>query len=267
MSESAFGGGAMTGPLISVITVCKDSEEFIEQCVESVVTQELDDFEYVIIDGGSTDGTIQRLRRYEAHFSYWHTMPDRNLAHAFNRGVEHSLGEWLIFLNSDDFFADGTSLSRMSSHLIRHSKADVVFGRVELVTREQHSRPILQAGGPWKWSEFRRRDTIPHQAAFTNRRFFRRVGPFSEEFANADYEHYLRAGRDLSAIFVPELVSRMRTGGMSQVHISRTLRQRRLAQERHGVFPASWMAGALYWFYVARGVVGRWARRLPGLWR
>ena len=257
----------MTRPLISVITVCKDSEEFIEQCLESVVSQEFDDIEYLVIDGGSTDGTVQRVRLYEAHLSYWHTRPDRNLAHAFNRGVEHSSGEWLIFLNSDDFFANGTSLSRMSSHLIRHSKADVVFGRVELVTREQYPEPILRAGSPWRWSEFRRRDTIPHQAAFTNRRFFQRVGPFSEEFANADYEHYLRAGRDLSAIVVPELVSRMRTGGMSQVHVSRTLKQRRIAQERHGVFPASWMAGVLYWFYVARGVVGRRARRLLGRWR
>ncbi|MEJ7718763.1 MAG: glycosyltransferase [Thermoleophilaceae bacterium] len=253
--------------LISVITVCKDSEEFIEQCMESVVTRSSTTSSTVVIDGGSTDGTIQRLRRYEAHLSYWHTMPDRNLAHAFNRGVEHSSGEWLIFLNSDDFFADGTSLSRMSSHLIRHSKADVVFGRVEVVTREQRPQPMLRAGGPWRWSEFRRRDTIPHQAAFTNRRFFRRVGPFSEEFANADYEHYLRAARDLSAVFVPELVSRMRTRGMSRVHISRTLKQRRLAQERHEAFPAPWMAGALYWFYVARGVAGRRARRLLGRWR
>ena len=91
--------------MISVIIVCKGSKEFVEQCMENVVTQRFDDFEYVIIDGGSTDGTIQRIRRYEAHLSYWHTMLDCNLAHAFNWGVERSSGVWLIFLNSDDFRA------------------------------------------------------------------------------------------------------------------------------------------------------------------
>ena len=257
-----FGGSAAVGPLISVITVCKDSREFIEQCIESVVSQEFDDFEYVVIDGGSTDGTEEVIRRYEPHLSYWHSKRDRNLSHAFNRGVEHSSGRWLIFLNSDDFFGDETSLRRMAPYLARHADANVVFGQVDLVTRERRPKTILRAGRLWRWGDFRRQDTIPHQAAFTNREFFRRVGPFSEEFANADYEHYLRAGRNLLAVFVPELVSLVRTGGMSRTKISRTLKQRRRAQERHKVFPAPWMAGALYWFYAARGAAGRLLRLL-----
>lgn len=247
--------------LVSVITVCRNAEDFLEQCVQSVVAQDFDDFEYVVIDGGSTDGSVDIIRRYESRLSYWHSKPDRGLAHAFNQGVEHSKGEWLIFLNSDDFFVDGTALARMAKHLVRHENADVVIGQVQIVTREQHPKPILQAGRPWKWKEFRKQATIPHQSAFTNRRFYQKLGNFSEEFkVIVDYEHYLRAGKDLSAVFVPELVSAMRTGGMTTSLYSRSLKDLRLAQQRHKVWPASWMADALYGFYMVRGYVGRRVR-------
>jgi glycosyltransferase involved in cell wall biosynthesis len=248
-----------------VITVCRNSRDFIEQCIQSVLEQRFDDFEYVVIDGGSTDGTADIVSRYASRLAYWHSKPDRGLGHAFNLGVEHSRGRWLIFLNSDDLFVDDTALQRMGEPLARFEDADVVFGKIQLVTREQHPKLILTAGRSWKWEEFRRQDTIPHQAAFTNRGFFERVGPFSEEFRILpDYEHYLRAGRNLGAVFVPELIARMRTGGATRASRSRALKEASLAQRRHEVWSAAWMADVLYGLYVARGAVGRAALRVLG---
>ena len=249
-------------PLISVITVCHNAGQFIEQCIESVADQGFKDYEHVVIDGGSTDGTVDIIRRHEAHLAYWHSRPDRGLAHALNQGVEHSRGEWLIFLNSDDWFIDDSALSRMSGQLMQNKNADVVFGRVQIVTRERYPRPLYSGGGPWRWREFRRHDTIPHQAAFTNREYFQRFGGFSEEFRIAvDYEHYLRAGKTLSTVFAPELVSCQRINGLSWASLSNTLRECSAAQRKHNVWPAPWIAEVLSGFYMVRGSISRRMRK------
>ena len=204
--------------MISVVTVCLNAQEFIEQCIQSVLNQGFDDFEYVIIDGGSTDGTVEIIKKYESKLAYWHSQPDRGLAHAFNLGVEHSSGQWLLFLNSDDYFASNNALLKMADHLTRRPSSDVVFGQVDVVTREQITRKI---GGPYgaefQWKKFCLRNTIPHQAAFSSRAFIERAGPFSEEFRIAvDYEHFLRTGPTLDAVFIPILIANMRFDGLSQ---------------------------------------------------
>jgi Glycosyltransferases involved in cell wall biogenesis len=218
-------------PLISVITICKNAGSFIEQCIQSVLSQDFDDYEYVIIDGGSTDGTVDLIRKYQDQLSYWHSKQDRGLAHAFNLGVEHSRGQWLLFLNSDDFFVSSSVLSDISGVLQGNPEADVVFGQIQLVSRETRAEPLkAPMGMDFKWNSYLLRDTIPHPAAFTSRDLFRRIGLFSEDFRIAvDYEHYLRAGRGLHAIHEPVLVSCMREGGMSKRNRLAALREWRKA--------------------------------------
>lgn len=252
------GGGSVSRqsgrtPLISVVTVCLNAQDFINQCIQSVLSQEFDDFEYVIIDGGSTDGTVDIVRQYQDQVAYWHSRPDRGLAHAFNLGVEHSSGKWLIFLNSDDYFASNLVLREMASCLTAYPDADVVFGQVAVVTREQVPRRI---GGPYgaefRWEKFRIRDTIPHQAAFSSRAFIERVGLFSEVFRIAvDYEHFLRAGQALRAQFVPILVANMRDGGLSQHDVLASLREWADAQMSSGGRSKS-SARMVYFYHIAR---------------
>ena len=208
-------------PKISVITVCLNAQEFIEQCMQSVLTQTFNDFEYVIIDGGSSDDTVDIIKKYQNKIAYWHSRPDRGLADAFNLGVENCSGQWLLFLNSDDYFASSNVLQDMVVHIDKYPNVDVIFGQINMVTREQVSKKI---GGPYgeafHWEKFCRKDTIPHQAAFSPRSFFERIGLFSEDFLIAvDYEHYLRAGPGLNTKFVPLLVANMRDGGMAKYDI------------------------------------------------
>jgi len=219
-------------PLVSVITVCLNSHAFIEQCIHSVLSQDSGNFEYIVIDGGSTDGTVEIIQKHENRLAYWHSKRDRGLAHAFNLGIEHSRGQWLLFLNSDDFLISPHVLSGVSERLKENPEADVVFGQVEVVTRELH--PVW-AGGPYgeefQWREFLRRDTIPHQAAFTNRNYFKKVGLFDESFRIAtDYEHFLRGGAGLKAVCVSCLVSRMREGGMGKRLLRQSLKEWKNAQ-------------------------------------
>lgn len=231
-------------PLISVITICKNAGSFIEQCIQSVLCQDFDDYEYVIIDGGSTDRTVEVIRKYQDKLAYWHSKPDRGLAHAFNLGAEHSRGKWLLFLNSDDFFASTSALSDISGVLQGNPETDVVFGQVQLVSRDTSAEPLnAPMGMDFKWNSYLLRDTIPHPAAFTSRRLFQRIGMFSEDFRIAvDYEHYLRAGRDLRAVHEPVLVSCMREGGMSKRNRLAALREWRKAHIVNTTVP-----GMLIW--------------------
>ena len=250
-------------PKISIITVCLNAEEFIEQCIQSVLAQGFDDVEYVIIDGGSTDGTVAIIKKYQDKISYWHSQPDRGLAHAFNLGVEHSSGQWLLFLNSDDYFYSSDVLQDMAVHLDNYATADVVFGQVVVMTREQAARKI---GGPYgrdfQWAEFCRKDTIPHQAAFSSRVFFERIGPFSEKYRIAvDYEHFLRAGPKLKVEFVPVLVANMRDGGLSRHNVLANLREWSSAQVASGN-RSKFFAQLTYTYYALRSVVGRAWRKL-----
>ncbi len=253
-------------PLISVITVCFNATEFIEQCMQSVLSQKCDDFEYIVIDGGSTDGTRQIIEKYSNRLAYWHSKPDRGLAHAFNQGVEHSNGQWLLFLNSDDYFADNAVLGKLAAELRANPQSDVVFGQIMVVSRDAASRRIGGPyGRPFSWWRFVIvNDVLPHPAAATNRALFNRIGLFREDMSIAvDYEHLLRAGRELKAQYVPLLVTFMRDGGMSKESIRATLSDGHRARIMARALPLS-LSWLLYYYYFIRSFFGRRLRRLLG---
>ena len=92
--------------LISIITVCLNAMEYIEQTITSVMAQTYPNLEYIIIDGGSLDGTVDIIRKYESRLAYWHSQPDRGIAHAFNLGLAQAHGDWILYLNADDLLLD-----------------------------------------------------------------------------------------------------------------------------------------------------------------
>lgn len=243
MNSKSSDNSGSPGPLISVITVCRNAEAFIEQCIKSVLAQQFEGYEYLIIDGGSTDATVKIIERNQSRLSYWHSRPDRGLAHAFNLGIENSTGKWLLFLNSDDYFVDSSVLNKMAAHLEDNPESDVVYGQVMLIRRQAEAMII---GGPYgrrfKWREFLLRDTIPHPAAFTSRGFFERLGRFNERFGIAmDYELYLRAGAGLKTKFIPYIMTYMRAGGISRQNVRSVLREWRIAQIINATVPRYWV--------------------------
>lgn len=219
-------------PLISVVTVCYNSAEFIEQCILSVIGQSFPDYEYIVIDGGSKDGTVEIIEKHLGKIDYFHSKPDRGIADAFNQGLLQSKGRWIVFLNSDDCFAHVSVLSDIAKELQVHEEADLVYGQIQIIRREINVVPMSEPiGDVWSWPAFRKYSTIPHPAAFTQRSFFERVGNFDLDFRNAlDYELYLRAGHALKAVHVPQLISYMRDGGVSKNDAYRSYRESRDAQ-------------------------------------
>lgn len=249
-------------PLISIITVCFNAEDFIEQTIQSVLAQSYSRVEYIIIDGGSADATPDIIRRYESRLAYWHSRPDRGIAHAFNLGLAQAQGDWLLFLNADDLLLESTGIEHMAAHLARHQDADVVFGQMVSLTREEHPKPapLCKIGGhPWRWQEFRRVNRIPHQAAFTRREYFDRVGGFDETFRMAmDYDHFLRARENLRTQFVPLVLVGMRAGGACVKNMVDTLAEFRRAQINNRALPR-WLAEVNFRVRVGRIYAGKLA--------
>lgn len=96
----------MNYPKISIVTPVYNQVQYLEQTILSIINQGYPNLEYIIIDGGSTDGTVDVIRKYESHLAYWVSEPDKGMYHAIQKGFEHSTGEIMCWLNSDDVFFD-----------------------------------------------------------------------------------------------------------------------------------------------------------------
>jgi len=205
-------------PLISVITVCLNAQEFIEQCIQSVLSQDFDDFEYVIIDGGSTDGTVDIIRRYQDKLVYWCSEPDQGIYHAWNKALSHAHGKWIYFLGADDYLWSPDVLEKISHHLRRgYPPYRIVYGQVALVN--QRNEVLYYVGEPWCRVEkkFMQIMALPHQGVMHHVSLFDEYGVFDECFRIAgDYEFLLRELRDHDALFVPDVImAGMQVGGIS----------------------------------------------------
>jgi glycosyltransferase involved in cell wall biosynthesis len=116
----------MNNPLITVITVVYNGVSTLEQTILSVINQTYKNIEYIIIDGGSTDGTVDIIKKYEKHLAYWVSEPDKGIYDAMNKGIDKASGEWINFMNSGDWFYDDSVLLSIDSLL--SSDIDVLYG-------------------------------------------------------------------------------------------------------------------------------------------
>ncbi len=110
---------------LSIITVNLNNRDGLQKTIDSVVSQTFRDFEWVVIDGGSTDGSMELIERYADHFSYWVSEPDKGIYNAMNKGIKIAKGEYLQFLNSGDWLCDETTLERCFAHGF---SADIAYG-------------------------------------------------------------------------------------------------------------------------------------------
>jgi glycosyltransferase involved in cell wall biosynthesis len=238
-------------PSVSVIVALLNRRSTLQRCVDSVLAQTYKHRELLVIDGGSTDGSLEVLRAF-GEALHWESAPDRGLYHAFNKALRKAAGDWLYFLGADDYLWDRTVLERMAPHLAAaYPRYRVVYAQANFVSARGETLETL--GAPW--SSFRSRFLqgfmLPHQAVFHHRRLFADHGVFDESFRNGgDYEMLLRELKVKDALFVPDvIVAGYQFGGGSSapantLHILRVIRR---AQRLNGIrFPGwLWYAAAL----------------------
>ncbi len=203
---------------VSLITVVFNCEEYIEQCIQSVLEQEYPELEYIVIDGNSSDRTPLIINRYVQHLSYYLSEPDAGMYDALNKGIAIASGELVGILNSDDYLMGPDVISELVKFLSKH-KADAVYGNLNYVKRSEPH--IIKR--KWRSNALKRRDMrfgwMPaHPTLFIRRSFFQIHGAYSLDLGTAaDYELILRFfyKHRLRAVFLDKLIVHMRTGGIS----------------------------------------------------
>lgn len=119
-------------PKLSIITVNLNNRDGLQRTIDSVVSQTFIDYEWIVIDGGSTDGSRELIEQYQDHFAYWCSEPDKGIYNAMNKGIAHAKGEWLQFLNSGDWLYEKETIEKIFSY---QYNADVLYGNVILQSK------------------------------------------------------------------------------------------------------------------------------------
>ena len=224
----------MTGiksPRVTVITAVFNGVENLENTIVSVREQSYENIEYILIDGGSVDGTVELIRKYEESLDFWLSEKDSGISDAFNKGLAHSTGDWVIFMNSGDSFIDSDSISNISNHLSQ--EYDLVYGHINLTTKE--GKVIRKQGKHFDQALFHKWMIIPHQATFHNKTYFEKYGNYYLEFKFAmDYELLLRK-KDIRINYQNIVVANMLDGGVSRTMIHGVLREYFKAKQMHQV--------------------------------
>lgn len=205
-------------PLITIITVIYNGAAHLEETIQSVIGQNYSNVEYIIVDGGSTDGTLEIIRRYEHAIDYWMSEQDTGIYDAMNKGVTLATGDWVNFMNADDFLFNHNVISNIVLEIKNQEHFFPVFyGKLYLINSKKEI--VCTLGKHWRVAknELKYRLSIAHQSAFTNRHAILKAGGFNTNYKiSSDYELTLRLLCKSDAFFVENLViAGMRIGGIS----------------------------------------------------
>ena len=215
--------------MISVITINYNNREGLRRTIESVINQTWRDFEYIIIDGGSTDGSRELIEQYKEHLSYWCSEPDKGIYNAMNKGIRHAKGEYLNFMNSGDTFYDNEVLEKVFKE---ERKADILYGymiddKSKTIVNKALMKSVLY------WDDFVG-NTLPHQSTFSKKHLFDDFGYFDETYKIvADSKFFIKSivWEKVSYEFIPDIISVYEGGGISDSSILFEERDVRLRSE------------------------------------
>lgn len=176
-------------PILSIITVCFNEITRITLTCESLVNQTFQDFEWIVIDGGSTDGTLELLKQYAQRMNYFVSEPDRGIYHAMNKGIAQAHGAYLLFLNGGDYLYEAETLSKVF-HSRKILEADLFYGDLffERTTGLKRYAPDSK-----NYYAMLVEKNFPHPATFIKRALFETYGTYDESLKiAADLEFFLR---------------------------------------------------------------------------
>lgn len=207
---------SLTRPKITVVTVVYNAVETLEQCIKSVIEQSYRPLEYVVIDGGSSDGSLDLIRKYEDYIDAWVSEPDDGVYDAMNKGIEKATGDVVGLLNADDFYEEETA------DIVARTHADhpesVIVGAMNRV-QEDGSTFTLRRNLTHQYLEETILYTMPvnHPATFVPATVYDRLGTFDSQFhILGDYDFICRChANDVPFVFVDEVLTNMRVGGLS----------------------------------------------------
>lgn len=224
----------MPGVRFTIVTVCYNPGEAIDVCLRSVAGQSHPHIEHIVVDGASPDGTAERIRGFAWFKGTLVSEPDQGIYDAMNKGATLATGDYVGFLNADDWLSDPGAIAALAAAVARHPKADAVQGDVVIVDPDRPARRrYYSGGGNWRkrlsWGQM-----PPHPGFYMRTDLFRAMGGFATDYRiAADYDLMLRffctGGRTAVHVAVPMVT--MATGGVS----NQGLQSRKIINREIGV--------------------------------
>lgn len=210
---SPKGRGERDVPLVSIVTPSFNQATFLEETIQSVLKQDYPNIEYIIIDGGSTDGSIEIIQRYARHLAWWVSEKDQGQTDAINKGFAKAKGEIFAWLNSDDTYHPH-AVSEAVTFLLNHPEVGMVYGDANLIDEEGR----VVGKFPARQTDYRRLRRgyvhIPQQAAFFRADLWRKVAPLDPSFFFAmDYDLWVRLAKIAPLVYEPRLWANFRLHG------------------------------------------------------
>lgn len=271
--ENQKGRSSAALPRISVITPSYNQAEYLERTIRSVLDQEYPHIEYIIIDGGSTDGSVELIKRYESRLAYWVSEKDRGQAHAINKGLQRATGDWVGWQNSDDTYYPG-AFDQLAAAAQANRATQLIIGNMNLIDGDDQRLRDLKYVRPTYKGLLSEGMILANQAAFWRRSVHQELGLLSESLDCAfDYEWFLRLlAKGRQAMHVNSTWGALRVHGDTKTSNRQDVFDREFEQILSGREPSTWdrryhqlrrmclMLGQGELRYVLRGLVTRMSR-------
>ncbi|RZK26396.1 MAG: glycosyltransferase [Flavobacterium sp.] len=208
-------------PKLSIITINYNNFAGLRSTITSVLSQTSNEYEYVVIDGGSNDGSRDLISENDSNLSYWISEKDCGVYHAMNKGILASSGEYILFINSGDYLVNNSVLDDAMVYL---ADTDLIYG--DILFRHPGAPPFLKTYPPNIDFEFFLSDSLPHPCTFIKRDVFNSVGLYDEDFSIcSDYKFFLDAicKFNCSSKHIDIAITSFGLDGISSVNESRGL--------------------------------------------
>lgn len=200
-------------PKISIITVTFNSEKYLEQTILSIINQNYPNLEYIVIDGNSTDNTIEIIKKYEKSITYWISENDDGIYDAINKGIIVSTGEYIGIINSDDWYEENSF--KLINQIIINENPEIIHGVLRLWDNEK------KIGLQGYTSNFLKNGMISHPTCFIKRNVYLKLSLYDTQYKiAADYDFMLKCfiNNKITFVYVENILANFRLSGISNNH-------------------------------------------------
>jgi len=231
---------------ISIVTAVLNSKKVVEDCIKSIHGQTSGDIEHIVIDGGSTDGTLAIVHKYQSGIAKLMSQRDDGIYDAMNKGIRLATGEVIGILNADDFYPDSGILDKVA-RVFENEHIESCYGDLEYVNAVNTAKVVRHwRSGPFHVNKFYWGWMPPHPTFFVRRSVYQRYGLFNLALGSAaDYELMLRVlvKHRITTAYIPEVIVKMRKGGVSNASIKNRIHANRMDRKAwsvNGLKPYPW---------------------------
>jgi glycosyltransferase involved in cell wall biosynthesis len=222
--------GSINPPLVTVITVVLNGVSHLEKAIQSVLGQSYENLEYIVIDGGSTDGTLDIIKKYEDRIASWISEKDTGIYDAMNKGISKASGEIIGILNSDDWY-EPEAVEIIVDQFRKHPAGGVYYGLLRVWEKEQVQS--IQGNTDFLLNKY----NISHPTCFIRSSVYKQFGVFDTRYRiDGDYELMLRYRENqVQFVFIERILANFRIGGISITQDKKRIFEKLEIQKKYGI--------------------------------